>query len=248
MIKMFRTYRRAKDMFVKPSVSFYFGNWKRDHNYIGGYRWRIYLCPRKKLHTLTYPVKNMVMIKTGTKDLKWGDKTHTVDVYENSYHKLPGKLTPWDSVWNRDIRQKLRKYHLGWLPPVIYLPAWLGLGIYDLDVGWKTKYDDVRYENPPVFSIRFFGLSMSFSLHCPVKNGLTCDDHYWESILTYLHDNKSQTLLEAIEHMGIWGRHNNENEIVHYFAVRPEYIKPKHLEEYYAAISTIRTKYDYEIL
>lgn len=248
MIKLYNTWRKVKQIFVKPSLRVYFGNWKNDPNGIWGYRRRIYICPRKNLFKYTHSARNSVNIQVGTETKTWGDRPYTVKVYEHTYHKLPNNLSPWDIVWNRDIRKKLRKYHLSWIPPIIYLPSWFDISITNRDVQWKIKYDDIRYEFPPVFAIRFLGLSLSFGLYCPVKGNFTCDDHYWETLLTYLYNNKSRTLLETIETMGIWSRFGKNNERVHYFAVRPEYIKPKYLDEYYAAISDIKVRKDDIIL
>jgi hypothetical protein len=248
IIKLYDTWRKAKQVFVKPSLRVYFGNWRNDTNWVCGSRRRIYLVPRKHLYKYTHQVNDRVLVKVRAEELSFGDTTYTSERMEWSTHKLPEKLTQWDIVWNKKVRKKLKKYHLGWIPPVIYLPTWFDISIVNRDVSWKTKYDEIRYEFPPVFAIRIFGLSLSFGLYCPVKSILACDDHYWETILTYLYDNKSRTLLETIEHMGIWGRYGKNNELINYFSVRPEYIKPEYLDEYYAATSDIKIRKNQIIL
>ena len=122
--------------------------------------------------------------------------------------------------------------------------------IVNLDLGWKTKWDDYRYEFPPQFTIIAFGLSLSLTLHCPVKNEFACDDHYWEAILNHLYANKSGRLKETIESTGIWStwKFKDGDNRTDYFAVRPEYIAPQHLEEYYAAISEIKAHKEKVIL
>ena len=121
----------------------------------------------------------------------------------------------------------------------------LGPGIIsNYDVMWKTKWGEVRYEDPPVFSINLFGLCLAFSLHCPAQNAYCCDDHYWESILVHIYDNKSGTLKETIERMGIWSRFTKEWNRQSYFAVRPEYIRPELLKEYYDAVTEINKDKD----
>jgi hypothetical protein len=52
---------------------------------------------------------------------------------------------------------------------------------------WKTKWDEYRYEFPPLFSIVFFGRSRSYWLKHPKlqeKDGYY-DENYWEPILYY---------------------------------------------------------------
>ena len=243
IIKLYNTWRKVKDTFVKPSVKVYFGKWKND----GGFPvWRrgpvIYLCGRKHRYEKTHAVHDSVMIYTGTKESTLGGKPYTYKCYEWApRHKLPGNLNGWDLVWNSDIRRKLRKWHLGWIPAEIKFPSWMMFHIVNWDVGWKLKWDEVRYEHPPQFSIIGFGLSLTITLHGPKCDEFAIDDHYWESILIHTHKNKSGTLKETIEHAGQWRRLSEGNE-ANYFAVRPGYIAPNKLEEYYAAVSDIKRK------
>ena len=240
MIKVYRTWEKVKDTFVKPSLKVYFGKWKNDPNLPV---WRrgpaIYLCRRKNLIKNCYLLKTGVIIQTGTKIMKWGAKEYEAKVYENTYHKLPNGLSSGQYMWNRNIRKKLKKWHLDWIKPVMYLPSWMRFKIINFDVGWKTKWDDVRYEFPPQFSIIGFGLSLTFTLHCPIKSEYSSDDSYWESILTHLYTNKSGELEETIEQIGIWQEHGVD---VAYFALRPTYIVHDRQPEYYAAISEIKAK------
>ena len=125
----------------------------------------------------------------------------------------------------------------------------LGPGIIsNYDVCWKPKWGEIRYEDPPIFSINLFGWCLAFSLHCPIQNAYCCDDHYWESILVHIYDNKSGTLKETIERMGIWSRFTKEWKKQRYFAVRPEYIRPELSKEYYDAVTEIDKDKDYLVL
>ena len=242
MIKLYNTWGKAKDIFVKPSLKVYFGSIKKDPNRIPAGPPPIRLFNRNKYGISVYTVTDMAMVKTGTETKQWGDKEYNVDVYEYSTHKLPGNLKAYQLVWNGKIRRKLRKWGLGWFPPVIYLPYWMKFGIYNYDVGYKWKYDEIRYEFPPAFSIVFFGLSLTFSLHSPYHNTLCCDDHYWEAILNHLYNNKSGSLKETIEICGVWRRFGKNNEMTKYFAVRSGYINPSHLNEYFSAVSEIKAE------
>jgi len=238
MCKLYNTWRKVKDTFVKPSLKVYFGLASKDP----------YCCwtkPKILLYrssNLIRFVQDSVTITTGSKTEKFGNKDFEVKVAEISRHKLPKNLKDWDIVWASPIRRKLRKYHLNWIPPIIYLPKFFTFKFVNFDVGWKTKYDDIRYEYPPQLSIVFFGLSLTFTLHCPIKDEYCSDDSYWEAILLHLYRNKSGNLKEIIEQAGVWHRFSTD---CRYFAVRPEYIVKEKLEEYYAAVSDFKVKSKY---
>lgn len=247
MFNLYNTWKRAKNMFVKPSLKVYFGKWKNDPNLP---MWRtgaiIYLTKRSALNSKTHIVKDSVMIPNGFVDWEYcGTKSKIQQYCWTPKHKLPGKLKAGNYVWNSKIRRKLRKWHLSWIPPVIYLPIWTRFRIINQDVMWKYKYDDIRYEFPPQFTIVVFGLSLTFTLHSPIYNEFASDDRYWEAILNHIYENKSGSLKETIELCGIWTR-LAKSEVKNYFSVRPEYITSNYLEEYYAAISEIKRLKEYE--
>lgn len=239
-IKLYNTWEKVKDTFVKPSLKVYFGKWKSDPNLP---MWRrgptIYLCPRKKFIKNCYTLRDSVLIFTGTKKLSQGNKEYDIETYKRSKHTLPKGLISGDYMWNSSIRRKLKMWHLDWVKPVIHLPSWMRFYIVNRDVGWKTKWDYISYEFPPQFSIIAFGLSLTFTLHCPIKSKYSSDDSYWESILTHLYLNKSGKLKETIEQTGIWHRFKDDT---HYFALRPTYIVHDKQPEYYAATSEIKAE------
>lgn len=170
MIKLYNTWEKVKDIFVKPSLKVYFGKWRNDPNLP---MWR------------TGPIIHLCKSKS------------------------------------------------------ICLPIWMRFYIVNQDVSWKHKWDYVSYEFPPQFSIIAFGLSLTFTLHCPIKSKYSSDDSYWESILTHLYFNKSGELKETIEQTGIWHRFKDDT---HYFALRPTYIVHDKQPEYYAATSEIKAE------
>lgn len=249
IIKLYDTWRKAKQVFVKPSVRVYFGRWKNDPNLPV---WRsgptIYPLGYKFFCNHTYAVRESVLVENGVTTRRINGEEVPIRHYEHSVHKLPGGLRSWDTVWNRDIRKKLRKWHLSWLPHKIVLPTWCRFHIVNLDVVWKTKWDCVRYEFPPQFSIIAFGLSLTITLHGPKVDEYACDDHYWETILNYLYDKQNRNLKSAIKYTGVWTCYTDKKEGVSYFGVRPGYITSKYIEEYYAAISDIKRKEDKVIL
>lgn len=191
-MKLFKIYNKVKDVFVKPKVSLYFGKWSKDPNLpiwrhgiqidlfkSSQYDWHPIATIRSK--KIVYQVENSVLFISGTKMHKRIDGTERpVTEFGRSFHKLPCKYNTL--VWRSDIRRKLRKYHLGWIKPRMTLPIFTAFYIFDRPLGWKTKWDEYRYEYPPQFTIVFFGLSLTITLHSP--NGY--DDDYWESILNYI--------------------------------------------------------------
>lgn len=251
LIKLYNTWREVKDVFLKPSLWVYFGKWRNDPNLP---YWRhgpqIYLTKRRKLSSKAYRVSSTVMICTGTKREKFGKTEHDVKCYSwVPRHKLPDNLKEGQYIWNRDIRKKLKKWHLSWVKPVIQLPIWMRFYILNMDVCWKTKFDDIRYEFPPQFTIVAFGLSLTFTLHSPIQNDLLYDDHYWEAMLNFVHKNHSHTIREAIESAGIWSRFSEDmSKRIYFFAFRPEFLQKRWLPGYYIATHDLRVKENKEIL
>lgn len=250
LIKLYDTWEKAKDTFVKPSLRVYFGKWRNDPNLPV---WRrgpqIPLVKWGKLSSKAYMVKDSVMICSGEVPYTTSSgETRMSKCYEwVPKHKLPGKLRCGQYVWYRSIRKKLKKWHLSWVPPIVQLPYWMSFHIFNWELCWKTKWDDFRFEFPPQFTIVAFGLSLTFTVHCPVNNEYSCDDHYWEAMLDFIYS-KSHTLKEAIETSGIWRKWDKDGKEVDYFAVRPEYIVSNKLEEYYAATSEIKARKEKVIL
>jgi hypothetical protein len=69
----------------------------------------------------------------------------------------------------------------------------LKVGFSSCSLGWKTKYDDYRFEYPPIWSFVFLGyqITLTFFAENP--------DHYWESFLAYYYDtDKTKTRYERI--------------------------------------------------
>lgn len=227
MFKLYKTWRRAKDMFVRPSLKIHFGKyWGHSVINIGSYKNK-------------YMLKDTVLIHTGYTTLKYGDKEHEIKTYDwVPKHKLPRNLKAGQFVWNRNVRKKLRKLHLSWIPTSIIFPWWLRFKILNYDVGWKTKYSSIRYEFPPQLAFVAFGFALSFTLHCPVKNDYSYDDSYWESILYYIFGSKK--IIDVIEQVGIRTRLSDN---VSYFGTRPTYIKDDRLEEYFVATSKLKAKH-----
>lgn len=189
-IRLYNTFNKAKDFFAKPSIHFSFGRWRNNHLLPVWRRGPIIRLgkPIYAQNTNCYEVKDQVMIFTGYST--WKDssgKEHKINCYDCAgKHKLPNGLKPGDIVWKRDIRKKLKKWHLSWIKPQYELPIWLSFHIFNHDVGWKTKWDDTRFEWPPQFTIVFFGFAFSIWLSTPkCEDWYLHQDGYWEGIIDY---------------------------------------------------------------
>ena len=167
MIKLFRTYNKVKDVFVRPKMKFYFGLWKNSSG-------------------------------------------------------LP--------FWRCGNIINLKKYGLGCLKPQIILPTWLSFYIFNYDVVYKWKYDDIRYEFPPQFTIVFFGLAFQIKLQAPLEDEYDMEDHYWESLLNYLYNPECKyDIKKTLIYCGEWGDLDEHN--IH-FQLRKSHIQEKYYEEY----------------
>ncbi len=189
-IRLYDTFKKAKEFFKKPIVHWSFGLWRNNQCLPVWRRGPILRLGKSPyaLNTNCYEVKNCVQIFTGYTTYK--DSTgneHQSKCYGwAATHKLPGGLKPGDIVWKRDTRKKLRKWGLSWIKPRYQLPIWLSFYIFNHDVGWKTKWGDTRYEWPPQFTIVFFGLAFSVWLKAPECEGEHVhDDGYWEGVIDY---------------------------------------------------------------
>lgn len=220
-MKFLSVYRRVKDVFVPPKLKWYFGPFYRSGP-------RIYLSKKRGWNSKFgkyYTPNNRVQVFEGYSDHEWNGKK--IKRYGFSTHKLPGKLTEYSFVWNREIRKKLRKWHLSWIPPVIELPRWLNFGFYDSDIQWKTKWseDDYRYEFPAHITLVIFGFAIRVIAEPPkVNNEKTLEDDYWETILTY----KRNMFIEDLnKKMGYWTSGNGRK----HWVVDPKFFKNKNIQE-----------------
>ena len=78
---------------------------------------------------------------------------------------------------------------------------------------YKTKWsdDDYRYEYPAHITLVIFGFAISVTAYIPKQgeNDWTCNDDYWESLLTYNHYNGD--LKKVNDVMGYWNKPSDKN-------------------------------------
>ena len=209
------TYRKAKEAWKRPKVRVFFGLWKNDPNlpvYRGG-------CIRLAKYGQYYNISKSTLLEDKSKTTYDSQGRPIKYMYHSEHNRIKQ-----DVAWNRNIRRKLRRFGLGWLPPIIETPWWIKINVYNWDLMWKWKYDDVRYEFPPQFTIVFFGLCLTITLHEPTGGYYTSDDQYWEGILDWLYK-YDKNMYKTVKFGGIWNRGKES-----FFSVRPEHLK--RLEDY----------------
>lgn len=240
MIKLYETYNKAKNVFVKPKLRWKFGKWHNDPClpvwrrgpiwWIGGSSY--------KANAKCYEARCRVNIKVGTKTYNRMDgSTYTCDVIETSLHKLPKGIREHYPVWKRKYRKLFRKFGLKIFNAYIQFPIWLSFHIFNRDLTWKTKWTnyDFRYEFPPQFTMVFFGWSLSFWLYPECKSNTDSPDHYWESLLTYIYGEHAGDLLQTVIDCSKWIQSKNDKD-TEFFALSKNYIKPEYYEIYDEAI------------
>jgi hypothetical protein len=233
MFKLFKTYNKAKDVFVRPKVKVSFGLWKRigiPPAYVPSYRIKI-----AKSNQYYFPQNSVSIVENKTNTSKHDITIPKYKTYKTSYHKLPKNAIR--GVWNRNIRKKLRKLKLGWIKPYYTLPSWFSFHIFDYDLTYKWKYDDIRYEYPPQFTIVFLGLALSFTLKPILEDEYDSDDFYFESLLCYLYQPEcNKNITDTLIYCGKWTHFKQNGEEEEFFQLRKTHIKDKYHEEYNEAI------------
>ena len=224
-MRFLKIYRQVKDVFVKPKLKWYFGTWKNEPNLP---IWRRGACINlaKRISWVpnegkAYYPKNSIYVFEGYSG-EYNGKP--IKKYGLSTHKLPGKLNQYTPVWNRNIRKKLRKWHLSWIPPMITLPLWTAFRFDDSDIMWKTKYDDFRYEFPAHITLVIFGLAISVTA-VPSIGDYTSYDDYWESILNYRY---YKSLKKTHEIMGVWNHIGTDKKTIRF---NPDFLKEPYKTE-----------------
>ena len=147
----------------------------------------------------------------------------------NTYRKVKGvfvrpRLKVYFGLWKND--PNLPVWRRGWFH------------IFNRDVTGKAKYDSWRYEFPPQFTIVAFGVSLTFTLHCPIEDNYSCDDHYWECILEYLYGVGNKSITDTLLNCGYWS-----SDKYKYHQLRREYLKKDYQKEYDTALVVFNKKH-----
>jgi len=132
---------------------------------------------------------------------KYGERTEEWD-----YAKLV--KSEWNELGkkNHPILSKIVKPHY-------QLPIWLSFYFFNSDIMYKTKWSesDFRYEYPAHITLVFFGLALSVTAYIPKvdEHDWTCQDDYWESLLTYNYFNGDIEKTNTV--MGYWDKTENHD-------------------------------------
>lgn len=221
-IKLYKEWREAKGVFVKPTLKF-----KVLRN---PYFQHIRLYKKTgKAHQINSASAWIYIKKEGRNSEHYGSYIALPK------HKLPVPL--YSIVWNSKIRRKLRKFGLGWIPPVITVPTFLTFGIRNWGLGYKIKYNDFRYEHDPLLDITLFGITFRFYVQAP-KSKYGFGDNYWECMLEYLYGEGKRDIFKTLRKGNFWTQGFDETALS-YFSLRPEYVINQ--QEYKDAVEKLKT-------
>lgn len=200
MLRLFETYNKAKDIFIRPKMKWFFGKWVKTP---GLPVWR------EGPRLFTYK-----LIK--------GGRNNIVESFNHGYK------IEWSNEFcsKHSILSKILK-------PSYKLPLWLRFSAFNYDIMWKYKFDDIRFEFPPQFTIVAFGLALTIIAIPPYNDE---SDGYWEGILNYVYGTKK--LKSIIKTTSYYTDEKNER----YWCIRPQFIQPKYLNSYYIAITELKNE------
>lgn len=91
-----------------------------------------------------------------------------------------------------------------------YYNKYVNFGISD--VGWKWKFNEIRYEEPPYIALALFRkwkimITWSIKGYDEVGNIVDYDTDYWEFLLNYLYNDKcNKNILDVLHWVGYWSR------------------------------------------
>jgi len=123
-------------------------------------------------------------------------------------------IRPYEDYYNEKLRYRF--------------PVPLKVGFSYCGLGWKTKWDDYRFEYSPTLSFVFFGYQIAITVFVPNP------DAYWEAWLYYERDtDKSASnlsrILECMEKYPMnWIRYEGDKEIkINYYTkvLKKKYLK-----------------------
>lgn len=136
--------------------------------------------------------------------IHFGEYKERNDTYD--YAKLVSSEWTEEGKKNHPILSKLVK-------PTYVLPNWLSFYFFNTDIMYKTKWseDDFRYEFPAHITLVIFGFAISVTAYIPRQNenDWTCQDDYWESLLTFNYYDGD--IKKTNEVMGWWFKPGDDN-------------------------------------
>lgn len=243
---LLKEWRKCRDAFKRPKVMVYFGFWGMPWfiGKIGKYLMESFKNEDLK-NTRKYKIYRWIfdhVKRTCDPGLPVWRRGNNINLFRKHW-QFDYQDQKHYIKWQSDFKEKLDKWHLGWLKPQYTLPSQLACYIFNIDMMWKWKYDDVRHEFNPQLTFVFFNIALSFFWVAPYRPESTYDLYYWESILNYnyqlpdeLKDNSTLEKLKWVnDSMGAWIRtEKNEqgNEVkTKIWNVQPDFLKDKAIAE-----------------
>lgn len=127
----------------------------------------------------------------------WLQNSHIIYINSLNIRKM---YWPWYEV--KDLFNRPRWRWQKW-----YDTKWCIFKMTIRDLGWKTKFSDYRHEENPYIIIEFLKWSWRGMLMPPGKDkdGNECDMQYYETMLTYLYDERfKNNFKQAFEYCNSW--------------------------------------------
>ena len=212
-IKLYDTWKQVKGVFKKPRLIFKWGNWYKSSGLPVWRRGR-YINMTKHFYSNCEKVK--------VKKLRPALKLHNINIPE-------GYVDGYEWVWKEGYK-KAHPIYTKLFKPTYQLPKWFTFYIFNIDLVWKTKWSDYRFEFSPQFTIVFFKWHLSWFL-APPKDCRV--DSYWESILWYIDKRNLEKTFKNTSH---WtNMHTNETE----FGLTPDMVE----DEYKEVVQTLIDEY-----
>jgi len=229
-----KEWNKVKGVFKKPKIKVYFGFWSVS-----------YLALKLGEFLLNkgfdkYPILTKIwrfLSRTDSSLPVWR-RGNTISLFSKHHKWVLDKEKHTNYFdWDDEFKSKLKKLHLSWLKPHYTLPTIFSFYIFKRDVMYKWKYDELRYEYPPQFTIVFFNISLTLHWCAPVKDfDYTSNDRYWTSVLSYIYEKsyyEKNDILGLAQDMGwskIYRKGDYENgEYVFNFS--PEFVKDQVIAE-----------------
>jgi hypothetical protein len=135
--------------------------------------------------------------------------------FGNIEHSVPYFLPrKWVKMTKKDCEEALQKDIETLLPKYVEGRTWKDyknykkpvpikwFGFNSCELGWKLKWDEVRYEYSPCYSLVLFGKQLYVKVLPKVSNKLEAVDSYWEAWITYdTKTDETKSEKERLEHL-----------------------------------------------
>ena len=170
--------------------------WKQCHG--------AFIRPKLKWYFGSWRMEGNLPVWRRGNTIHFGDYKERNDTYD--YARLV------KSEWTEEGK-KNHPFLSKFLKPTYELPYWLSFYFFNSDIMYKTKWseDDFRYEYPAHITLVIFGFAISVTAYIPKvdENDWTCQDDYWESLLTFNH--YGGDIKKTNDVMGWWNKPGDKN-------------------------------------